>query len=183
MTEDKEQFADWIDDFHDEQREEKIERMDWLHNARPNPEGGHFFRGGLTASNLYEEAQQAYLFGLFQTCTITCLSVIEQELIGLLHQAGEDAIKKKAAAAAINEAADKGLISAEQKEVLHRIRKVRNPTAHFRIGVDDDSLPYRAIEPETSPAELVEEEAQTALNAMFHIIGHGDGGATGTAGE
>jgi hypothetical protein len=130
-----------------------------------------------------EEAQQAYLFGLFQTCTITCLSVIEQELIGLLHQAGDDDIKEEAAATAINEAADKGLISAEQKEVLHQIRKVRNPTAHFRRGVDDDSLPYRAIEEDTSPAELVEDEARTAMKAMFSIVGSGYGtGGKGSGG-
>lgn len=183
MTEDTENLAEWVDDFHEQEREDQTERMEWLHNARPEPEGGHVFHGGLTASNLYEEAQQAYLFGLFQTCTITSISVIEQELIGVLHQAGDDDIKEEAAAAAIDEAADRNLISAEQKQVLHRIRKVRNPTAHFRLGVDDDSLPYRAIEEDTSPAELVEDEARIAMNAMFRVIGRVDGGTTGGAGS
>lgn len=183
MTESTEQVAEWVDDFHERRRKEKIRRMEWLHNTRPESEGGRVFHGGLTASNLYEEAQQAYLFGLYQTCPIICLSVIEQELIGLLHQAGDDEIKQRAANKAINEAANQNLISAKQQEVLHQIREVRNPTVHFRVGVDEDSFPRRAIQQETSPEELMEEEARTALEAMFNVIGRGDDGTSGATGS
>lgn len=159
-----------VDEFHAELREEEIRRMEWLEEAAPDTEDGFLFFGGITAENLYQEAQQAYLFGLYQTCTITCLCVIEQYLIGVLHSAGDDEIKDEAASAAIEEAADQGLITPDQEAVLDLVRQVRNPTVHFRTGVDEDAFARRAIEQGLSPLELAEEEAQTALKAMFSVI-------------
>ena len=179
MTGNDDKFAVWIDEFHEKDREGQIERMEWIHDHHPEPNGYQPFHGGFTSSNLYEEAQQAYLFGLFQTSMVTALSVVEQELIGILYGAGEDEMKEKGAAAAIDEAASRHLITPEQKQVLHRVRKVRNPTAHFRLGVDDDSLESRAIEQDTAPFDLIKEEAQIALKAMFSVVGDGEEGLDG----
>lgn len=178
MDRDRQWYADWIEDLHETEREGEIRRAKWLHEAKPKFEGRQIFHGGFTSSNLYEEAQYAFLHGLFQTCMITSLSVIEQELIGILHAAGVDGIENQAAATAIDEAADRDLISPEEEDLLHQIRKVRNPTVHFRVGVDDDAFPRRAIEKGRSPIELAEEEAKTALLAMFNIIEHGGIGTT-----
>ncbi|WP_144800130.1 MULTISPECIES: hypothetical protein [Halorubrum] len=179
MTGEDDKFTEWIDEFHEKDREHQIERMEWIDKHHPNTDGYRAFHGGFSSSNLYEEAQQAYLFGLFQTSMISALSVVEQELIGILYGAGDDEIKEKGAAAAIDEAASRHLITPEQKQVLHRVRKVRNPTAHFRLGVDDDSLEARAINQDTAPFDLMKEEAQTALKAMFSVIGNGDEGLNG----
>lgn len=178
MDRDRQWYADWIDNLHETERDGEIHRAEWLHEASPELEGGQIFHGGFTGSNLYEEAQHAFLHGLFQTCMIITLSVIEQELIGVLHTAGADGIKNQAAATAIDEAAERDLISPEEEDVLHQIRKVRNPTIHFRVGVDDDAFPRRAIEEGMSPIELAEEEAKTALHAMFKIIEFSGNGAT-----
>lgn len=176
MTGDDDTFAEWIDEFYEKDREHQIQRMEWIHGHHPNTDGYQPFYGGLTSSNLYEEAQHAYLFGLFQTSMIISLSVVEQELIGILHGAGDDEIEEKGAAAAIDEAASRHLITPGQEQVLHRVRKIRNPTAHFRLGVEDDSLEARAIEADTAPFDLMKEEAETALQAMFSVVGQGEEG-------
>lgn len=105
---------------------------------------------------------------------ITSLSVVEQELIGILHGAGNDEVKEKGAAAAIDEAASRHLITPEQERVLHRVRKIRNPTAHFRLSVDDDSLEAGAIESDTAPLDLMKQEVEIALQAMFSVVGDGE---------
>lgn len=70
MTGGSRNYAEMVEEFHEEIREGEIRRMKWLDEATPDTEESFLFFGGLTAENLYQEAQQVYLFGLYQTCII-----------------------------------------------------------------------------------------------------------------
>jgi len=70
----------------------------------------------------------------------------------------------------LEEAKEKGVISESEFAVFNKVREIRNPVTHFRKPTDKENIEWRAIKNDRHPYELVEEDAKTALKAVFRMI-------------
>ena len=78
----------------------------------------------------FQEAMRAWLFGLNNSSLILCCSIIENTLTEELHKINIDLVKTCPLEKLIDNAAKERLITFEEKNTAHEIRKLRNNSIH-----------------------------------------------------
>lgn len=164
------QFEEWIIQNHEMKWNARIERLMWLQEHTPQFEHGFLFRGGQMGLQLWEEARYCFVEGQYLATTILSLSFIEYQLSGIMYGAGVDEAEDYTAFKTIDKAYKMQLITSEERDLLHKVRKRRNPIAHFQSPLDEYTLSRRAVSENSQPEKILEGDAEDALMAVFSVI-------------
>ncbi|NIV14354.1 MAG: hypothetical protein GWN62_24700, partial [Aliifodinibius sp.] len=54
-------------------------------------------------------------------------------------------------------------LTEDEYDNLERIRSVRNPIAHFRAPLEEDTVEFRALTNEEQPYSLIEQDSRIVL--------------------
>ena len=148
----------------------RVERYKFLW-AEFGPPADMLLVGGITAMFALDELKRSYAFGNFMATVLLAQAFIEQTLGGTYSLAGNDAVAGKGFAALVDEAQNDGQITPELAEILHRLRRMRNPYTHHIGGVGKRSYMGRLFEAEfVAPEDLVVEDAKFAIRAVVDYL-------------
>lgn len=142
--------------------------MEWLHETSPDIEWVRFH--GWTGKYLYEEARYCFAYGQFIASILLALAFVERALAGDFYAAGRDDLERASLNRLLTEARAVGWVSAESRRKIDELRDKRNRLTHFRRPGDKGSLERRAIALETDVYEIVEQDAQSAIELMDEIL-------------
>lgn len=147
----------------------RLARLKWIAAEYPDVDIV-IFHGGLKSQYLFEEARYCYVYAQYIASTLLSLAFIENILASVLYAYGDNDIPKARISDLLVKAKKDGLISDSEFDLFDKVRKIRNPITHFRKPSDKKSIEYRGVENDSHPYELLEADAQTALNASFRLI-------------
>lgn len=161
----------WLEADEKHSRPYRARRLHKLLEAIEIPEAGMFFSGGEAPVQAFDELRLAYIHGLFLSTVLLALICIEQELAGRLYAAGCNKATTARLESLLHQAYARGMIADDELVVFQNLRDIRNSYAHHR-GFDHPSTWIRrAIKQETSLDDVLEEDAQTAVNALGTFLG------------
>jgi hypothetical protein len=167
MATDDELLA-WLEEDDALRRAERVERLRLVREAY-GPEGIRMFPGGPVSAQAFEEAKSAYVHGLFVSCIIMCQVCLEQMLGGLFRLALREDLRRGGAAIVLAEARRAGFITEAEFALFDRLRKVRNPYAHYLDPEDAKSLLYREGESGTLFDDFAAKDAERAIVALLRL--------------
>ena len=127
------------------------------------------FYGGTISAVAFEEARQAYLHGLFISCTVMCQVCLEHMLAGLFRMYGRDDLDRAGFAKLLQEARDEGLITQSEFELFEQLRSVRNPYVHPPRLSKQVAFERRAVDHDTPVEELFKIDAEHAVKALLRL--------------
>lgn len=143
----------------------QAERLAWLIASLP-PRDLYFLQDGSFSVELFREAAQSYINGQFISAVVLGFSFLERTIAGRLHYVGASTAAGKSADL-IQEAFAKGWLSAQEKEQLHQLRKLRNPVIHFREGFEHPDI-AAILQAKTLP-QYLEGAAKSVMGAAIHV--------------
>jgi len=152
--------------------EQRVARLEWLESVFP-PAEYWAFPGGLVSKFLFEEMRYSFVYGQFLAATMAGLAYIEWTLAAKHFMAGRDDLERAAISVLLREAQDSGLLTAGEVEDLDRLRRARNPVAHFRRPLAGDSVEMRALKDEEHPYEVLEKDARAVVLAAMNLVRKG----------
>ncbi|HEX7319491.1 MAG TPA: hypothetical protein VF399_03930 [bacterium] len=159
----------WLDNEDKQCREERLYRLKWIIERYPNIEIA-LLHGGLKSNYLFEEARYCFVYGQYIASTMLSLSYIENTLASVFYASGRNDLLKASLVNLLEEAKEKGIISEPEFAIFNKVREIRNPITHFRKPMDKETIEYRAVKNDRLLDELLEEDAKTALKAVFRMI-------------
>jgi len=159
----------WLDNEDKQCRDDRLNRLKWIVEQYPNIEIS-LFHGGLKSHYLFEEARYCFVYGQYIASIMLSLSYIENTLASVFYASGRSDLQRETLLNLLEEAKERGLISESGFAVFNKVREIRNPITHFRKPMDKETIEWRAAKNDRHPYELVEEDAKTALEAVFRMI-------------
>jgi len=160
---------EWLDNEDKQCRDDRLNRLKWIVEQYPNIEIS-LFHGGLKSHYLFEEARYCFVYGQSIAAIMLSISYIENTLASVFYASGRSDLQRASLVNLLEEAKEKGVISESEFAVFNKVREIRNPVTHFRKPTDKENIEWRAIKNDRHPYELVEEDAKTALKAVFRMI-------------
>ncbi len=160
---------EWIAHEDEVSAEARIERLDWLIDHTSSGENW-LLRGGQLAWQLFEETRCCFVYGQDLACVLLSLAFIEVSLAAQFYAAGRDEFERASIKEILEEARKALWISDAEFELFDKIRKLRNPVAHFRSPGHPEGLVGRSFKDGVSEAQIMESDAKLAISAIFHII-------------
>lgn len=133
------------------------------------PQGTRIFPGGLVSYVAFEESRQAFLHGLFVSCTIMSQVSLEHMLAGLFRMAGRDDLDGASFGTLLREALNCHYLSIDEFALFDRLRVLRNPYVHSRPPLHRTSVERRALELDVSVDDVVVEDAELAITALLRL--------------
>lgn len=144
-------------------------RLEWLASVVP-PAEYLTFPGGLMSKFLFEEMRYCFAYGQFLATIVLGLSYIEHTLAGKFFAAGRNDLERAAIARLLREARKLGMLTSDEADELERIRRTRNPVAHFRRPGADDSIELRSLQENEHWYEVLEQDARAVLGAAMKVL-------------
>ena len=149
--------------------EDRIARLEWLASLL-SPAEYLTFPGGLMSKFLFEEMRYCFAYGQFLATIVLGLAYIERTLAAKFFAAGRNDLERAGIATVLREARDRGILSDDEADELHGIRRSRNPVTHFRSLVADDSIEWRSLQENEHPYEVLEQDAQAVVRAAMKAL-------------
>jgi hypothetical protein len=170
MADDRAIAGQWLDREDREGREGRLERLEWLASRLP---GSQYltFPGGDTAKALYEEARYCFACGQFIAAIVLGLAYIEHTLAADFYAAGRNDLERASVSELLREAERSGWLTGDEYSVLEEVRCLRNPISHFRRPGHDDTIEARSSGKGELPYSVLERDAETVMEAVFHVLG------------
>ena len=160
----------WLENDEKASREWRARRLRHLMEVIQTPEEGVLFHGELSFQS-FNEVRLAYIHGLYLATILLSLTCIEQELSGQLYAAGWERAKKTQLKKLLVKAHEFGILSETELDTFQRLRNVRNAYAHFRAVCDSSSLLHRSVDQHELPNDVIETDAQQAIEALGSFFG------------
>ena len=160
---------EWLDNEDKQCWDERLNRLKWIIGEYPNIDVS-LFHGGLKSYYLFEEARHCFVYGQYIASTMLSLSHIENTLASVFYASGRNDLQRARVVDLLKEAKEERLISQSEFTVFNKVRRIRNPITHFRKPGDKETIEYRAVKNDRHPYELLEEDAKTALKAIFRMM-------------
>lgn len=136
----------WLDKEDKVCREGRRDRLDWV--ARLMPVAEYLtFPGGWMAKHLFEEARYCFVYGQF-------LATIVLGMASFL----------------LREAVENGWLSQEEFKNLDHARTLRNPIAHFRRPLHEDTVESRSVTLNELPYSIIEDDARHVMVTAFRVL-------------
>lgn len=158
----------WLEQDEANSRPFRAERLQLL-ITEYGPESIRVFHGGDISMMAFEEARQAYLHGLFLSCTIICQICLEHMLLSLFRQAGRNDLERATFQILLLEARRQEFLSQNEFEIFARNRLTRNLYVHPRSPMSKNSLLHRVVKLDTPFEDLVVDDARLAISALLSI--------------
>ena len=153
-------------------RQDRIERLVWLASLLPQAEY-LTFPSGWMGKQLYEEARYSFVYAQFLAAIVLGFAFIEHTLAAMFRAAGRNDLNKARPSVLFQEAVVVGWFLPEDQGWFERVRKLRNPAAHFRPPFRRDTIEYRAVTQRELPYALLEEDARHVMNAVMGLLARG----------
>jgi hypothetical protein len=150
-------------------REDRLSRLKWAIQELPDFEIA-MFQGGLKSLYLFEEARYCFVYGQFFASTMLSLAFIENTLASYLFGAGRNDLKRAGAFDLLHEAKKEYIINDSEFNLLDKVRKLRNPIAHFQDPNNKERIEIRGLKDSKHPYEIIEDDAKIAISAMFKLM-------------
>jgi hypothetical protein len=84
--------------------------------------------------------------------------------------AGRDDLERVGMASLLGEAREIGILNKDEADELDRIRRTRNPIAHFRRSFATDSIDLRSLQANEHWYELLEQDARAVVRAAMNAL-------------
>ena len=150
-------------------REGRLERLNWL--AGLMPIGEYLtFPGGWMAKHLFEEARYCLVYGQFLAAIVLGMAYVEHTLAALFYGAGRSELERANISVLLREAVKHGWLSEIEFKNVDHARVLRNPVAHFRQPLHEDTVEYRSVTLNEPPYSLLEEDARHVMQAVFRVL-------------
>ena len=150
--------------------EDRTVRLVWLAEMMPKAEY-LTFPGGLMAKYLFEECRYCFVYGQFLAVIVLGLAFLEKTLASWFFSAGRNDLERASISRLLAEARNAGWLAEGEYEKLERIRLTRNPVAHFRVPLAEDSVELRPLDREDHPYSVIEQDARDVIEALMHMLG------------
>ena len=85
--------------------------------------------------------------------------------------AGRNDLERASISRLLREARDEAWLTQDEYEKLERIRHARNPIAHFRAPLAEDSIEFRALGTEDHPYSVIKQDARDVIEAVMCMLG------------
>jgi hypothetical protein len=151
--------------------EDRIRRLAWLDANSPSAQSGFIVPGGWLSQRLLEEAKYCFAYGQDIAAAVLGVAFVERVLAARFYGSGRDDLERAQSYRLLVEARDLGWLSSEEYALFDGIRALRNPMAHFRRPLNEDTHERRAIEGGGHPNDVAEEDSQRVLAAVLHLLG------------
>ncbi|HHT9114041.1 MAG: hypothetical protein HZA47_10515 [Planctomycetes bacterium] len=149
---------------------DRAARLDWIAAIMPTAEY-LTFPSGLMAKYLFEEARYCFVYGQFLAVIVLGLAFLEKTLASRFFMAGRNDLERASISRLLHEARNKAWLTEDEYEKLERIRLARNPVAHFRAPLAEDSIEFRALGKENHPYSVIEQDSRDVIEAVMHMLG------------
>lgn len=150
-------------------RPERAERAAWIASFGW-PEGGRMLYGGLAGLAPWDELQRTFINGEYLATILLGQAFLEQNLAGFLDLVGRDPVGRAGLAGILSAFRDRGWITDTDFDVLDRVRRLRNPYAHYQEAQHEDNLLRRAMRERRDHEVLIERDARAVVRALFHLL-------------
>ena len=132
------------------------------------PTDGRMLFGGTDCANALWEAQWSFINGLDLCAILAAQTCVEKLLAGFIELDGET--PEGSYARLLNDATERRMISAREYQLFDRLRRTRNPYAHYRSVNDDQNTQRRAMNTGEHPDTLLQSDAQAAVHALICLV-------------
>ena len=149
---------------------QRVERLDWLSEIMPEAQF-LTFSGGTMAKYLFEEARYCFVYGQYLAVIILGLAFLEKTLASWFYAAGRNDLKRVGISRILKEAENEGWLTKDEYDNIERIRLVRNPVAHFRAPLEEDTVEFRAMINEEQPYSVIEQDSRLVLETVMQVLG------------
>ena len=131
------------------------------------PSDGRMIFG--SAQDALIEAQWSYVDGHFLSAILAVQVCLEKSLSGLIELA-DLGRPKRSYAELLREASAQRIISEEERDLFDRLRRLRNPAAHYRSANHPDHPMRRALLEGDDPDVLPAQDARVAVRALVGLM-------------
>jgi hypothetical protein len=159
----------WLDKEDKACREGRRDRLDWVAGLMPVAEY-LTFPGGWMAKHLFEEARYCFVYGQFLATIVLGMAYVERTLAALLYGAGRSDLERASISFLLREAVENGWLSQEEFKNLDHARTLRNPIAHFRRPLHEDTVESRSVTLKELPYSIIEEDARHVMVTAFRVL-------------
>ena len=170
------ELTGWLKSDDAKSRAIRAKRLRDLLDILPVPAEGFIFLGGEESLICFDEVRRCYLDGSNLAVVLLCLAYVERELAAELYAAGWEAAKSARLRAVLDEAHERGLLSATDWRTFRALADLRNSHAHFRAPGTPTSLMARTVEEDAHSREVIASDARRAVQAMARIVIRQSGG-------
>ena len=119
---------------------------------------------------LLEEAKYCYVYGQYVATAMLAAAFIERLIAAEFYASGRDDLERASIARLLDEAKAAGWLTGHEFSRLDRVRTLRNPLAHFRRPLADDTLLRRSIGEDREPHLILEADAREILLAALGVL-------------
>lgn len=162
--------AIWLDKEDRSERNRRIKRLQWLAEIMPSREY-LLYPGGWMSMHLLEEARYSFVYGQYLATIVLGMAYIERTLAAFIYGAGRSDLERAAISVLLREGVEEGWLTPEEYTALDHARTLRNPVAHFRAPLTEDTIEHRSLMLGEQPYSVLEQDARNVIQAAFHILG------------
>ena len=162
---DIEELISWLKTDEAASREKRAHRLSYLLKVVQPPKNGICFQGE-TSLQSFEEARRAYIHGLYLATVLLSLTCIEREIAGRLYAAGWEEAKEATLKDLLSKAHKEGIISVQELNTLHHLRRIRNSQTHFHPPDASSSMLRRTVGQNMLTNEVFKKDAEQAIEVL-----------------
>jgi hypothetical protein len=160
-----------LERFDHERRTARAERIRWI--DRYNVTLGGVVAGPMAEMSLLNEARECFINGHYIATLMLATALIEHVITGELIEVSRTKPGKDVPfIQAIRLARDSALFPDMLLDDADRLRVLRNPFAHRKADDHEHSLGNRFMAQQRHPDQVLEEDARTAVVAMYGHFKH-----------
>lgn len=134
------------------------------------PTNGRMLFGGTDCVNALWEAQWSFINGLDLCTILAAQTCVEKLLAGFIDLDGGGDSPEGSYARLLKDATERRLISLREYQLFDRLRRTRNPYAHYRSVNDGQNIQRRAMNTGEHPDALLQSDAQAAVYALIDLV-------------
>lgn len=166
-------LAAWLDADERKSRPWRVDRLEFLIQAYLDagiPDQPVFATS--ESMRYFQEARLCYLHGLYSATVVMCQAALETSIRATFFAAGEDESDTWGFAKLIDLSMERGLLTTNEAEELHALRKVRNPNVHRKNVMHETSQAMRleAFNFEKDYDEILRRDAEDAVLLLMKWI-------------
>ena len=158
----------WIENEDRHNRPDRIARLQWLAANYPAARRGFLLQG--QSFHLLEEAKYCFAYGQFLATAVLGIAFVEHTLAARFYANGRDDLERATVQTLLHEARQSGWVTEAEYLELDSVRQLRNPLLHFRRPFHPTTIDQRALQENSEPQKIIEENARRILTASFRIL-------------
>jgi hypothetical protein len=158
-------------DLHDD-LPERVRRFRYLTDlSGALGQGGTMIFGGTPAYAAFSEARSSFVNGNFVATIVLCQSLVESLLAAFLHAGIMDELPPRIAFdETLKRCHSQGILSDTDVVDLKKLATLRNPLTHFRHLEDKQHPDRRAMEEQSSGADILRKDAYFAVGLAVRML-------------